>query len=183
MSVVAESISSGEIFCYIKGAPERIVELCDPSSLPKNIDKQIADFAKKGFRVIAFACNKLQPQAPGQEYTREQGELGAKFQGLACFKNNLKDATKPTLDNLKQNDFYTGMITGDNLNTAISVSKTCGIIDISIEDTAICTYTAGSGRLNYSLLNEMGDAVANINIKDRSGGRKVIGAIDNINFA
>jgi cation-transporting P-type ATPase 13A2 len=184
MGVVVHNPKNGEIFCYLKGAPERIVELSDPASLPKDINQQIADFAKSGYRVIAFASNRLQQNAPGEEYTREQGERGAQFQGLALFKNNLKEATKPVLDRLKQNDFYTGMITGDNINTAISVSKTCGIVDITIEDTAMCTYTHGSGKLTYNLLNVIGDVVGVIDIKNKNpSGKKIIGAIDNLNFA
>ncbi len=183
MGVVAEDPKTQQIYCYIKGAPERIVELSDPASLPKDINQQIADFAKSGYRVIAFACNKLQPIAPGQEYTREQGEKGAQFQGLALFKNNLKTATKPTLDKLKQNDFYTGMITGDNINTAISVSKSCGIIDVNIEDTAMCSYTQGSGKLTYTLLNAVGDKVGEIDIKAKNpSGKLIIGAIDDKTF-
>lgn len=183
MSIVVEESGTGDIFSYVKGAPERIVELSDPQTLPRDINQQIVDFAKNGYRVIAFGCKRLQNLGVGQEYTREMSEDRITFQGLALFKNNLKDATKPTLDKLKDAGFYTGMITGDNINTAISVSKSCGLVDISKEDVAICTYEERSGKLNYMLINAHGDPVGQIDPKSRAqSGKLVIGAIDNINF-
>lgn len=183
MSIVVEDSGTGEVYGYVKGAPERIVELSDPQTLPKDINQQITDFAKNGFRVIAFGSKKLPALASGQEYTREMSEEKITFQGLALFKNNLKEATKPTLDKLKQAGFYTGMITGDNINTAISVSKSCGLVDITQEDIAICTYTERSGKLNYTLINAHGDPVGQIDPKSRAHSDKaIIGAMDNINF-
>lgn len=75
------------------------------------------------------------------------------------------------------------MITGDNINTAISVSKSCGLVDISQEDIAICTYAERSEKLTYMLINAHGDPVGQIDPKARSNSDKlIIGAIDNINF-
>ena len=183
MSVVTEDTKTAEIYAYIKGAPERIIELSDPQTLPSDINQQVTDFAKSGLRVIAFGCKKLNNIAAGQEYTREMTEGQIEFQGLALFKNNLKEKTAPTLQNLKQYEFLTGMITGDNINTAISVSKTCGLIDTSKEDIAICTYPQQSDQFQYQLINEHGDPIGEFKISDRQAGeKKIIGAIDDINF-
>ncbi len=183
MSVVTEDTKTADIYAYIKGAPERIIELSDPQSLPSDITQQVTDFAKSGYRVIGFGCKRLNRIEAGQEYTREMSEDKIEFQGLALFKNNLKEMTQPTLKNLKDYEFYTGMITGDNINTAISVSKTSGLIDTSREDIAICTYPKTSDELEYQLINEHGDPVGPIKLADRkTEGKKIIGAIDNINF-
>ena len=75
------------------------------------------------------------------------------------------------------------MITGDNINTAISVSKSCGLVDVSQEDIAICTYEANSAKLTYMLINAHGDPVGQINLASRSpSDKKIIGAMDNLNF-
>lgn len=183
MSVVTEDTKTADIYAYIKGAPERIIELSDPQSLPSDISQQVTDFAKSGYRVIAFGCKRLAKLQEGQEYTREMSEDKIEFQGLALFKNNLKEMTKPTLENLKNYEFYTGMITGDNINTAISVSKTCNLIDTTREDIAICTYPNKSDELVYQLINEHGDPIGEFKLEERKPeDKKIIGAIDNINF-
>lgn len=184
MSVVAEDLSTKETYSYVKGAPERIFELSLPSSLPKNIQSQVSSFSKQGYRVIAFGYKKLPKMKLGDEYTRAMSEQDIEFQGFALFKNNLKDATKQTLLNLKNNDFYTGMITGDNIDTAISISKTCGLVDIKQEDIAICLYGSAKSPLTYTLINELGDQVGEINPESRkTSGKKLVGAMDNKNFA
>jgi magnesium-transporting ATPase (P-type) len=187
MSVIARNATTGDVYCFVKGAPERIVQLVDQATLPKNINKQITDFAKSGYRVLAFAAKKIQPSA---NYNRDDTEKGGVFQGLALFKNSLKDATFPTLEKLKKADFYTGMITGDNINTAISVSKTCGLVDTKYEEIAACTFNPnGPERLTFNLVSELGDVSDTpFNIEDRSGSkgegkRKIVGALDNVNFA
>jgi len=82
------------------------------------------------------------------------------------------------------------MITGDNINTAISVAKTCGLVESQLEDTAICSfYPNGPQRLIFNLVSELGDlSDTPFNIEDRSGSkgegkRKIVGALDNVNFA
>lgn len=75
------------------------------------------------------------------------------------------------------------MITGDNINTAISISKTCGIVDTDLEDITMCTYDDNSNKLRYNLLNIIGDPTGEINPDTRKADEKrIIGAMDDINF-
>lgn len=39
MSVVTENVHTSEIYSFVKGAPERIIELSDASTLPKDINQ------------------------------------------------------------------------------------------------------------------------------------------------
>ena len=48
--------------------------------------------------------------------------------GILVLKNNLKPETIPTLTKLHQGGIPTIMITGDNISTAINVSKECGLL-------------------------------------------------------
>ena len=63
-----------------------------------------------------------------------------RFQGISIFKNNLKDQTKPTIRALKRAEFKIGMITGDNINTAISIAKNCRMIEMSLEEVCIFNF-------------------------------------------
>ena len=183
MSVVVQDPQTKKTHSFIKGAPEKIIQLCNPQSLPANINKQVSDFAKQGYRVIGFASVNLTPKNL-EQITRESSEEGADFQGLALFTNPLKEQTKPTLNNLKKFNFVTGMITGDNINTAISISKTCGLVDVKIEDLTICTYVSGNENIKFQMINEHGDTTRDIEVESLSSHpKKIIGAIDSVNFA
>lgn len=75
------------------------------------------------------------------------------------------------------------MITGDNIDTAISISKICGLVDINAEDIAICDYRSAKGILEYTLINKMGDSVGLIDPSSReNSGKKLVGAMDNKTF-
>lgn len=75
------------------------------------------------------------------------------------------------------------MITGDNIDTAISISKTCGLVDIKQEDIAICSYGSAKSKFSYTLINEQGDSVGEIDAESRRiNGKKIVGALDNKNF-
>ncbi len=183
MSVLTQNTSTRTIHSYVKGAPEKVISLCDPVTLPKNIDAQVSEYAKKGYRVLAFATAQIPiDQVPNA--TREISETNLAFQGFTLFKNNLKEATKPTLDKLKYYDFHTGMITGDNINTAVSVAKTCGLIDTRLEDIALTHYDEQTKKLRFQLINEHGDPVREINIESRGPSEKrLIGALEAKCFA
>ena len=60
-----------------------------------------------------------------QQITREKAERRLIFLGLLIVQNKLKEETKPTLNILKQAGLKMVMAVGDNILTAISVSKEC----------------------------------------------------------
>src|SRR3990167_9006703 len=185
MSVMIEDQSDKQVFGYIKGAPEKIVSMCAKDSLPAAIEKQMNDFAKKGFRVIAFATSAIPAGTPQEAYNRELSEKNARFQGFALFENNLKEMTKPTLQKLKLADFRTGMITGDNINTAISVAKSCGIIDTEKENIMICTFKPKNGKITAHMIDECGDPQEEVDLdnKEKYSSKPPIGAMGSNDFA
>ena len=63
-----------------------------------------------------------------QQLTRERAESRMIFLGLLIIQNKLKLETKPTLNLLEQAGLKMVMATGDNILTAISVSKECELI-------------------------------------------------------
>jgi cation-transporting ATPase 13A3/4/5 len=59
---------------------------------------------------------------------REEVEKNIIFLGFLIMQNKLKSATIKSINELNQADIRTVMATGDNMLTAISVAKKCGII-------------------------------------------------------
>ena len=68
MSVVVKDAKTSEGYIFTKGAAEVVAELCDKSTLPDNLNMQIAKAAKSGFRVLGFAYKRLE-SAKGKKVT------------------------------------------------------------------------------------------------------------------
>ena len=64
-----------------------------------------------------------------QKLSREQTEKDLTFLGLLVMGNMLKPETKDVINVLKQANIRSVMVTGDNMLTALSVSRECNMID------------------------------------------------------
>lgn len=60
---------------------------------------------------------------------REEVESGLRFLGLIVFENKLKEGTGPAIRTLLNAKIPCRMITGDNIRTAVSVAKECGMVN------------------------------------------------------
>lgn len=114
----------------MKGSPEKIKELSIKSSLPTDFDDILDDYTQRGYRVIALAHRA----APGITYqqiqtmNRDEVEKNLNFLGFLIMQNKLKGATVKSIFELNEASIRTIMATGDNILTALSVGKKCGII-------------------------------------------------------
>jgi len=133
MSVIVKDLRTNTNTVYCKGAPEKVIQLCKPETLPPDLTAQVKRDAKHGFRILAFGYKTVTDEEIANGH-REFFESGLTFQGIALFKNNLKAQTKPTMRALKRAEFAVGMITGDNIDTAICIAKNCRLIELSKEE-------------------------------------------------
>lgn len=137
----------GEHAIPIKGAPERVIELCDTfysdgeyeKLTPherSHIVKSLSEMSQKGFRLIGFAWKK----------TKKSGNItiddlrGASFMGCAAIYDPPKDEVKITIEETKSANINVVMITGDSKNTGFSIAQSVGIassIDEAVEGREI----------------------------------------------
>ncbi|KAK1237514.1 hypothetical protein MKX08_003139, partial [Trichoderma sp. CBMAI-0020] len=119
----------GDIF--VKGAPEVMREICRPSSIPKDYDELLSYYTHKGYRVIGCATRHLNRLSwvRAQKMARAEVERDLDFLGFIIFENKLKPSTAGVLKELKDSNIATVMVTGDNILTAISVARECGLLD------------------------------------------------------
>ena len=68
------------------------------------------------------------------ELPRDKIESDLQFIRLITFKNNLKPTSIEVIEQLKTANLKSIMVTGDNLETAVSVSQEVGIIDSNHKD-------------------------------------------------
>ncbi|NWH31177.1 AT134 ATPase, partial [Chloropsis hardwickii] len=127
MSVIAQEIG-GDPQAFIKGAPETVASLCRAETVPSNFENKLLLYTAQGFRVIGLACKSLQAGKLPAALTREEVESDLTFLGLLIMENRLKRETKPVLEELSAARIRTVMVTGDNIQTAITVAKNAGMI-------------------------------------------------------
>ena len=148
MSVIVKNLRDETVDFYLKGAPEVVKLLCDPSTgsalrrfstsvvdpltflVPGDYEERLSQFARQGHRVVACAYKPL----PGMNWMRAQRvqrrdiEGGLRFAGFVVFENKIKPETAPVMKLLTEARFRNMMVTGDNVLTAVNVGKNCGII-------------------------------------------------------
>lgn len=60
---------------------------------------------------------------------REEVESELRFLGLIVFENKLKPGTGPAIRSLLNAHIPCRMVTGDNIRTAVSVARECGMVN------------------------------------------------------
>ncbi|KAM8702813.1 hypothetical protein ACLKA7_005162 [Drosophila subpalustris] len=131
MSVITRCLSAQGFSVYCKGSPEMLQQLCQPESIPEDYTQQLSTFAKRGFRIIAVGYKALNPKlnyTKVQRLSREEVEHNLEFLGFVILENRLKPDTTAVINSLNVANIRTIMITGDNILTAMSVARDCGIV-------------------------------------------------------
>ncbi|KAL9945396.1 hypothetical protein ACHAO5_004927 [Verticillium nonalfalfae] len=120
---------SGDI--YVKGAPECMRDICREESFPSDYEEQLAYYTHKGYRVIGCATRHIPKLnwVKVQKMKRDQVESNLEFVGFIVFENKLKPTTTSVLRELHESNIGAVMCTGDNILTAISVGRECGLVD------------------------------------------------------
>ncbi|XP_061097900.1 polyamine-transporting ATPase 13A3-like isoform X1 [Conger conger] len=131
MSVVARLLGEKRMDAYLKGAPEVVANLCKKETVPEDFSEVLEGYTKQGFRVIALAHRRLESKLNWhkvQSISRDLIENSMEFLGLIIMQNKLKAETAGVLEDLRRANIRTVMVTGDNMLTAISVARDCGMI-------------------------------------------------------
>lgn len=129
MSVVVRVLGEPHLTLYCKGAPETVVGLCRPETVPLDFHSVLHEYTQKGYRVIAAATKTLNMSyVKVQRASRDQLEKDLLLVGLIVLENRLKPQTTPVIESLRNAQIRCVMCTGDNALTAISVARECGLL-------------------------------------------------------
>ncbi|XP_022454195.1 cation-transporting ATPase 13A2 isoform X3 [Delphinapterus leucas] len=131
MSVVVAWPGAARPEACVKGSPELVAGLCDPKTVPTDFAQMLQSYTAAGYRVVALASKPL-PIAPNmeaaQQLTRDAVEWRLSLLGLLVMQNLLKPQTTPVIQALRRTCIRTVMVTGDNLQTAVTVAQACGMV-------------------------------------------------------
>uniref|UniRef100_UPI00398E856F polyamine-transporting ATPase 13A3-like isoform X2 n=1 Tax=Pristiophorus japonicus TaxID=55135 RepID=UPI00398E856F len=131
MSVVTRTLGERRLSAYMKGAPETVASLCKKETVPENFCSVLEKYTRQGLRVIALAHRKLEAKLTWHRVhsvNRAVIEGNMEFLGLIMMQNKLKPCSVPILGELRRACIRTVMVTGDNMLTAVSVARECGMI-------------------------------------------------------
>ena len=130
MSVIVKNINENYYKIFCKGSPEKIKDLCKGETIPKNFNEILKNYTSKGFRVLALSFKMIKMNyIQTQEISREKVENNMIFLGLLIVQNKLKEETKHSIELLDNAGLKMVMATGDNILTAIAVSRECNLVD------------------------------------------------------
>ncbi|XP_046518674.1 polyamine-transporting ATPase 13A2 isoform X10 [Equus quagga] len=131
MNVVVAWPGAAQPEAYVKGSPELVAGLCNPATVPTDFAQMLQSYTAAGYRVVALASKPL-PIAPSleaaQQLTRDTVEQDLSLLGLLVMRNLLKPQTTPVIQALRRTRIRTVMVTGDNLQTAVTVARGCGMV-------------------------------------------------------
>ncbi|XP_037586120.1 polyamine-transporting ATPase 13A2 isoform X8 [Cebus imitator] len=131
MSVVVSWPGAPQPEAYVKGSPELVAGLCNPETVPTDFAPLLQSYTAAGYRVVALASKPL-PTVPSleaaQQLTRDTVEQELSLLGLLVMRNLLKPQTAPVIQALRKTRIRAVMVTGDNLQTAVTVARGCGMV-------------------------------------------------------
>jgi len=128
----------GQVFAYVKGAPEIILERCNnvlkgskTIKLTEKERKHILEtnekMASDALRVLGVAYEEL-PSASPEKFDEERLEKGLVFLGLMGMIDPPREEAKEANSLCQQAGVRTVMITGDHKLTAVAIAKELGML-------------------------------------------------------
>jgi Ca2+-transporting ATPase len=116
------------VVTYLKGAPERVVEMCDTIVTPRGTEpldteavlKRAETFAGDGLRVIAMARGR-------GDRTSDEEPTGLSFLGLAGMLDPPRSGVPEAIESCARAGIRVMMVTGDHATTAQAISSKVGI--------------------------------------------------------
>lgn len=131
MSVVVAWPGAAQPEACVKGSPELVATLCNPATVPADFAPRLQSYTAAGYRVVALAGKPLPVPASleaVQQLPRDAVEQELSLLGLLVMRNLLKPQTPGVIQALRKTRIRTVMVTGDNLQTAVTVAQGCGMV-------------------------------------------------------
>ena len=125
-----------DTYLYIKGSLESIIKR-SKTVLSNNKEEKItkeeiskfktmeAKMSEESLKVLAFAYKKITKKVKEEDYFKEEEDLT--LVGIAGFKDPIRKNIKESIEKCKEAGIRVVMLTGDNIETAMTIAKEAGI--------------------------------------------------------
>jgi phospholipid-translocating P-type ATPase (flippase) len=148
MSVLLRETRTDKYFVVCKGADNIMYPLCNMSIADRNrVDSNLLDLANMGLRTLIVAQKEMDKeeamlwlsgykQALVSTVNREDNiaaeggklETGMKLLGITAIEDRLQDEVPEVIADLTTADIIVWMLTGDKLETAINIGRSCNLL-------------------------------------------------------
>lgn len=119
----------GELRCHVKGAPEKVLGMCDVSQADAHRLRVLSDdLAQRGYRVLGFAEGPA--PADWRRLLEDQGKsspTGLRFLGLVGMIDPLRPGVQQAVSACHQAGITVCMVTGDHPVTALAIARELGL--------------------------------------------------------
>ena len=112
-----------------KGIPEDILDKCHPFTIPKDFDKILSLYRKKGFIVIICAGRKINMDTYNFNDAEDKYLNDLTFYGFFTLKNNLKSEVVYALNELKLYNCNFIISSGDDIYNTLPVGFESTVLD------------------------------------------------------
>jgi cation-transporting ATPase 13A2 len=154
MSVICKNPNEEVYKIFTKGSPEKIYDLCRNDTIPENFMEILNKYTSKGYRVLGLAGKPMKiSYMNSNTIERDKLEKNMIFLGLLIIHNKLKETTIETITELQEANQKMLMATGDNILTAIAVSKACSLISKEVQ-IFTCKIEKNEKNKKYNILWE-----------------------------
>ncbi|KAF5281780.1 hypothetical protein FQR65_LT14527 [Abscondita terminalis] len=152
MGVIVRKLGAQNFEYYCKGSPEMVLTFVKNETIPSDFYDTLETYTQEGYRVIAMAHKELKMSyAKVQRAQREVIESELNLLGLIVLENRLKAQTIPCIRMLNEANIRVIMVTGDNILTALSVARDCGIVPSGQSVISINADNSSPPQLYYTL--------------------------------
>jgi P-type Ca2+ transporter type 2C len=120
ITAITGNFLNGELFYFIKGAPEIVLEMCNVVEEERNrILAQVDEWASDGLRLLGLACR---PMGKLEDYT------GYSWVGLVGMQDPIREGVQESVNVAQKAGIQVKMITGDYRRTAEKIARSIGLM-------------------------------------------------------
>ena len=152
MSIVVKT-PDGKIILYMKGADNIIIDRCIPNEHDVSIKNNINEYSNEGLRTLCISFKEISENDFNQwnlEYLKasklidEQREIqmdvladklerNVKLIGATAIDDKLQNNVPSTIESLRKAGIKLWVLTGDKVETAISIGYSCSMLNNNME--------------------------------------------------
>jgi len=117
----------GSLTVFVKGAPERVIEMCgiEKEEDKINLHAITEDMAHRGYRVLALAEGNITFELDPSMVPPEPAGLG--LLGFAGMIDPLRHGVREAIDTCREAGINVSMVTGDHPVTALAIARDLGM--------------------------------------------------------